>query len=122
MNQLTKYSLPGVLLVTICLGALAFYYHGKYKVAESEISSTQAVTNNVLTTISLMQYISRAAHDDKDKIALESQRAKADIKTATAGDVCADSLVPTSAVNRLREYAESVRSGSNSTNPQRAHR
>ncbi|WP_051916924.1 MULTISPECIES: hypothetical protein [unclassified Serratia (in: enterobacteria)] len=101
--------------MTICLGWLAFHYHGKYTAVQDDISSQETITGNILTTINLMQDIAKATHDDKNAIALESQRAKADIKAAVTGDACADSPVPAGAVNRLRDYANSVRSGTSSS-------
>lgn len=83
------------------LGYSAFHYHGKYTALQNDISSQETITSNVLKTINLMHDIAKATHDDKDAIALESQRAKADIKAAVAGDVCADSPVPAVAVSPL---------------------
>ncbi|MDM8919988.1 DUF2570 domain-containing protein, partial [Escherichia coli] len=59
--------------------------------------------------------ISEANQDAKNQIALESQRAQADIKVAVADDDCARQPVPAAAADRLRQFADSLRTGSGST-------
>lgn len=77
--------------------------------------SNRAVMDNVLKTVAITNMILGANQHAKDQIALESQRAANDIKVAVANDDCARRLVPAAAVNRLREYADSLRTSSGGT-------
>lgn len=83
--------------------------------ANTAANSSQLITDNVLRTVSIINTISEANQHAKDQIALESQRAANDIKVAVANDDCARRLVPAAAVNRLREYADSLRTSSGGT-------
>ena len=51
----------------------------------------------------------------KQQIALESQRTQEDIKVAVADDDCASRHVPAAAADRLRKYANSLRTDSGGT-------
>lgn len=51
----------------------------------------------------------------KQQIALESQRTQEDIKVAVANDDCASRPVPAAAADRLRKYADSLRTSSGDT-------
>ncbi|KMK18084.1 peptidase [Pluralibacter gergoviae] len=108
------------LLVTAIAGILwtTAHYHGKYlaeqkraDAAEQRADSTEAITANVLRTVSIMNQITEANQHAKQQIALEASRASHDIKAAVARDDCAVRAVPAGAVDRLREYADSLRSG-----------
>ena len=79
--------------------------------AEQQAETANAVTVNVIRAVSIINAISEANQNAKNKIALESQRAQADIKVAVADDDCARRPVPAAAANRLREYADSLRAG-----------
>ncbi|EIL3224617.1 DUF2570 domain-containing protein [Escherichia coli] len=79
--------------------------------AEQQAESANAVTANVIQAVNIVNAISEANQNAKNKIALESQRAQADIKGAVANDDCARRPVPAAAANRLREYADSLRAG-----------
>ena len=79
--------------------------------AEQQAETANAVTANVIRAVSIINAISEANQNAKNKIALESQRAQADIKVAVADDDCARRPVPAAAANRLREYADSLRAG-----------
>lgn len=70
------------------------------------------ITDNVLRTIKITNIVLETNQYAKQQIALESQRAQADIKVAVANDDCAHRPVPAAAADRLREYADSVRAGS----------
>lgn len=82
---------------------------------QSENNSNRAVMNNVLKTVAITNIVIGVNQDAKNKIALESQRAQADIKVAVSGDDCANRPVPAAAADRLRHYADSLRAGSGST-------
>lgn len=71
--------------------------------------SDRAVMDNVLQTVAITNIVLGANQHAKDQIALESQRAQTDIKVAIADDDCARRPVPAAAVNRLRQYADSLR-------------
>ncbi|EMB4322215.1 DUF2570 domain-containing protein [Pluralibacter gergoviae] len=107
-------------MVALIAGILwtAAHYHSKYLVeqkrtdaAEQRADSTEAITANVLRTVTIMNQITEGNQHAKGQITLESSRASRDIKTAVAGDDCAARAVPAGAAYRLREYADSLRSG-----------
>ena len=83
--------------------------------AEQQAEVANAVTANVIQAVNIINTISEANQDAKNKIALESQRAQNDIKVAVANDDCARRPVPVAAADRLREYADSLRAGSGGT-------
>nr|WP_052246165.1 DUF2570 domain-containing protein [Leclercia adecarboxylata] len=76
--------------------------------------SNRAVMDNVLKTVAITNIVLGANQHAKNQIALESQRAQADIKVAVANDDCAHRPVPTAAADRLRQFADSLRTSSGS--------
>jgi len=82
--------------------------------AEQQAESANIVTANIIQAVNIINAISEANQDAKNKIVLESQRAEADIKTAVADDDCAHRPVPSAAADRLRQFADSLRTGSGS--------
>ena len=80
--------------------------------AEQQAESSNIVTANVIQAVNIINAISEANQDAKNQIALESQRAQADIKVAVANDDCARQPVPAAAANRLRQFADNLREGS----------
>lgn len=110
---------PGVILLLILVSWLSYAsYKGEKKRADdAEQSATSAVTitDNVLRTIKITNIVLETNQYAKQQIALESQRAQADIKVAVANDDCAHRPVPAAAADRLREYADSVRTDSGGT-------
>ncbi len=80
--------------------------------AEQQAESASVITTNVIKSVNIINAISEANQNAKNEIALESQRAQADIKVAVANDDCARQPVPAAAADRLRKYADSVRTGS----------
>lgn len=76
--------------------------------------SNRAVMDNVLKTVTITNIVLGANQHAKNQIALESQRAQADIKVAVANDDCAHQPVPPAAADRLRQFADSLRTGSSS--------
>ncbi|WP_370607258.1 DUF2570 domain-containing protein [Citrobacter werkmanii] len=114
-----------VIIFTFALSVLsgiiwyASHYHDKYQAekkradaAEQNVSAAEAITANVIQAINVINAISEANQDAKNQIALESQGAQADIKVAVANDDCARQPVPVAAADRLRQYADSLRTGS----------
>lgn len=118
--------LIAIIMFVICLfGGVcwsAWYYSDKASrekaradSAEQQAESANTVTANVMQAVNIINAISEANQDAKNQIALESQRAQADIKVAVANDDCARQPVPAAAANRLRQFADSLRTGSGST-------
>lgn len=118
--------LIAIVVFIVCLfgGACwsAWYYSDKASQektradsAEQQAEAANAVTANVIQAVNIINAISEANQDAKNKIALESQRAQNDIKVAVADDDCARRPVPVAAADRLREYADSLRAGSGGT-------
>ncbi|MED5757818.1 DUF2570 family protein [Enterobacter roggenkampii] len=118
--------LIAIVVFIVCLfgGACwsAWYYSDKASQekaradsAEQQAEAANAVTANVIQAVNIINAISEANQDAKNKIALESQRTQADIKVAVANDDCARRPVPAAAADRLRKYADSLRAGSGGT-------
>lgn len=100
----------------------AGHYHDKYQAerlradaAEQNANAAEAITANVIQAVNIINAISEANQDAKNQIALESQGAQADIKVAVANDDCARQPVPPAAAERLRQFADSLRTGSGGT-------
>ena len=82
---------------------------------QAENNSNRAVMDNVLKTVAITNMILGANQHAKNQIALESQRTQEDIKVAVAGDDCSRRPVPAAAADRLRQYADSVRTSAAAT-------
>ena len=111
-----------IVCLIIGLGWAVNHYHGVYQAektradaAELNANAAEAITANVIQAVNIINAISEANQDAKNQIALESQRAQADIKVAIANDDCAHRLVPPAAADRLRQFADSLRTGSGSS-------
>ncbi len=115
MSKLTTVLLTLLALLAVGIGVL-WHNNGKLNQTVSDMDASQksaeAITKNVLNTVTLFNQISEANQNAKAQDALESQRAENDIKAAVANDDCASRLVPADAVKRLREYADGIRSSS----------
>jgi len=70
---------------------------------------------NIIQAVRIMNFTSEANQNAKNQIVLDAQRTQGDIKMAVKGDICANQPVPASAVKRLREFANSVRTCAGST-------
>ncbi|MGY0152676.1 hypothetical protein ACVQ8M_09270 [Edwardsiella tarda] len=81
------------------------------KWSQRDAGEAQAITDNVMLTLNIMNQAVEANRNAKHQIALESQRAARDIAEAIASDDCARRPVPAVAAQRLRQYADSIRSG-----------
>jgi len=112
-----------IVLFILCLfgGACwsAWYYSDKASrektradSAEQQAESANAITANVIKAVNIINAISEANQNAKNETALESQRIQADIKVAVANDDCAHRPMPAAAADRLRKYADSVRTDS----------
>lgn len=110
---------PGVIILLVLASWLSYAsYKGEKKRAddaEQSAASAVTITDNVLRTIKITNIVLETNQYAKQQIALESQRAQADIKVAVANDDCAHRAVPVGAADRLRKYADSLRTGSGGT-------
>ncbi len=82
--------------------------------AEQQVNAAQAVTANVLTTMSIFNSIAEANQHAKEQIALGASGASADIKMAVANDDCTNRPVPAGAVKRLQQFANGLRQSAGS--------
>ena len=108
-------------LSIIALVVIAWLWNENTRAASSlatmqdDANSSRTITSNVLRIVAITNIVLETNQHAKQQIALESQRASSDIKVAVASDDCAARLVPVVAANRLRQYADSLRSGTAST-------
>lgn len=111
--NLLAVAIAAFFLLVICLVALSYRLDAANTRAdgfEQSANSAATVTSNVLLTLSIMNTVTEANQNAKQQNALESQRTKNDIAVAVTGDDCANRNIPAAAVNRLLEYADSLRS------------
>ncbi|SUW63464.1 Uncharacterised protein [Buttiauxella agrestis] len=89
---------------------------------QDDATSARTITSNVLRVVAITNMVMETNQHAKQQIALESQRAASDIKAAVASDDCAARPVPAVAANRLRQYADSLRTSATATNPSQPDR
>ncbi|WP_417039821.1 DUF2570 domain-containing protein [Enterobacter hormaechei] len=77
--------------------------------------TSEAITNNVITTMNLMRDISQATQNAKNELAQKGETRIVYIRQALEGDPCANQSVPSAAADSLREYADSLRTGPGGT-------
>ena len=77
--------------------------------AEQQVNAAQAITSNVLTTMTIFNTISEANQHAKEQIALDASGTSADIRVAVANDDCTNRPVPAGAVKRLQQFANGLR-------------
>ncbi|PJD58709.1 DUF2570 domain-containing protein [Enterobacter kobei] len=109
------------LLVVALIGVLAFLvnhyrdnaitYKDQRDKATVRADTSEAITNNVITTMNLIRDISQATQNAKNELAKKGETRIVYIRQALEGDPCANQLVPSAAADSLREYADSLRSG-----------
>ncbi|MBZ6704808.1 DUF2570 domain-containing protein [Klebsiella pneumoniae] len=116
MSRLTAISIAVVICLVVCLGWLVMHYHNaaskqeaRAENAEQQVNTAQAITSNVLTTMTIFNTISEANQHAKEQIALDASGASADIRVAVANDDCTNRPVPAGAVKRLQQYANGLR-------------
>lgn len=124
MSRLTALIIAVIACIIVSLGWLAMHYHNvanqqenRANSAEQQVTSAQAITSNVLTTMSIFNTITEANQNAKEQIALDASGASADIKVAVANDDCANRRIPSGAVKRLQQYADGLRKGAGGTTP-----
>ncbi|HFK5764590.1 TPA: DUF2570 domain-containing protein [Enterobacter asburiae] len=109
------------LMVVALIGVLAFFvnhyrdnaitYKDQRDKAKVRAETSEAITNNVITTMNLIRDISQATQNAKNELAQKGETRIVYIRQALEGDPCANQLVPSAAADSLREYADSLRSG-----------
>ncbi|MEH4145163.1 DUF2570 domain-containing protein [Klebsiella pneumoniae] len=77
--------------------------------AEQQVNAAQAITSNVLTTMTIFNSIAEANQHAKEQIALDASGAAADIKVAVESNDCAPADIPAGAVKRLQQFANGLR-------------
>lgn len=119
--KISYWVLIAAFIVSVAGGLVwsADHYHGKFLEekkraddADQRADASENVTANVLRTVAITNIVLETNQHAKQQIALESQRAANDIKVAVADDDCAVRIVPAAAADRLRKYADSLRTGS----------
>lgn len=109
------------LMVVALIGVLAFFvnhyrdnaitYKDQRDKATVRADTSEAITNNVITTMNLIRDISQATLNAKNELAKKGETRIVYIRQALEGDPCSNQLVPSAAADSLREYADSLRSG-----------
>lgn len=119
MSRLTAIIIAVVVCIIVSLGWAVNHYRDNaitYKdqrdKAMVRADTSEAITNNVITTMNLIRDISQANQNAKNELAKKSETRIVYITQALEGDPCANQLVPSSAADSLREYADSLRSSS----------
>ena len=89
----------------------AITYKDQRDKATVRADTSEAITNNVITTMNLIRDISQATQNAKNDQAKKGETRIVYIRHALEGDPCANQLVPSAAADSLREYADSLRTG-----------
>ncbi|HBN7128676.1 TPA: DUF2570 domain-containing protein [Escherichia coli] len=87
----------------------AITYKDQRDKATVRAQSSEAVTNNLITTMNLIRDISQATKNAKNELAQNGETRIVYIRQALEGDPCANQLVPSAAADSLREYSDSLR-------------
>lgn len=122
MIRLTAIIIAVVVCIIVSLGWAVNHYRDNaitYKdqrdKATVRADKSEAITNNVITTMNLIRDISQANQNAKNELAKNGETRIVYIRQALEGDPCANQLVPSSAADSLREYADSLRSSPSSS-------
>ena len=89
----------------------AITYKEQRDKATARADTSEAIANNVITTMNLIRDISQATQNAKNELAQKGETRIVYIRQALEGDPCANQLVPYAAADSLREYADSLRTG-----------
>ncbi|MCV3636646.1 DUF2570 domain-containing protein [Enterobacter hormaechei] len=89
----------------------AITYKDQRDKATVRADTSEAITNNVITTMNLIRDISQATQNAKNELAHKGETRIVYIRKALERDPCANQLVPSAAADGLREYADSLRTG-----------
>lgn len=90
----------------------AITYKDQRDKATVRADTSEAITSNVITMMDLIRYISQVTQNAKNELDQKAETRIVYIRQALEGDPCANQLVPSAAADSLREYADSLRSGS----------
>ncbi|MCE1523684.1 DUF2570 domain-containing protein [Enterobacter hormaechei] len=119
MNRVTAIVIAVVTCIMVSLAWAANHYRDnaisfkdQRDKATVRAESSEAISNNVITTMNLIRDISQANQNAKNELAQKGETRIVYIRQALEGDPCANQLVHSAATDSLREYAESLRSGS----------
>lgn len=119
MSRLTAIIIAVIACIIVSLGWAVNHYRDNaitYKdqrdKAKARADASEAITNNVITTMNLIRDISQVTQNAKNELAHKGETRIVYIRQALEGDPCANQLVPYAAADSLREYADSLR-----TNP-----
>ncbi|HID9124537.1 DUF2570 domain-containing protein [Klebsiella michiganensis] len=93
----------------------AITYKDQRDKATVRADASEAITNNVITTMNLIRDISQATQNAKNELAQKGETRIIYIRQALEGDPCANQLIPSAAADSLREYADSLPSSSSGT-------
>ncbi|HBA4235108.1 DUF2570 domain-containing protein [Escherichia coli] len=117
MSRVTAIISALVICIIVCLSWAVNHYRDNaitYKdqrdKAKVRAETSEAITNNVITTMNLIRDISQATQNAKNELAQKGETRIVYIRQALEGDPCANQLVPSAAADSLREYADSLRS------------
>lgn len=105
----------GLIGWTVFVLKLAIGYHARATSAEKSLASSEAITRNATAAFNLMYDITKAANAERQSLQQKDETHVVYIREAVKGDECAIRDVPAAAADRLREYAHSLRPGSDST-------
>ncbi|HCB2209059.1 TPA: DUF2570 domain-containing protein [Citrobacter farmeri] len=122
MNRLVGIICAAIIVAISSLGWMANHYRGSaitYKdqrdKATVRADTSEAITNNVITTMNLIRDISQATQNAKNELAKKGETRIVYIRQALEGDPCANQPVPSAAADKLRRQADSLRTGSSGT-------
>ncbi|EQC1558089.1 DUF2570 domain-containing protein [Citrobacter amalonaticus] len=123
ISLVKKFWLPAVILAVIAVLSWkvnhyrdnAIAYKGQRDKATVRADTSEAITNNVITTMNLIRDISQATQNAKNELAKKGETRIVYIRQALEGDPCANQLVPAAAADELRRQADSLRTGSSGT-------
>jgi prophage endopeptidase len=93
----------------------AITYKDQRDKATVRAETSEAITSNVITTMNIIRDISLATQNAKNELAQKGETRIVYIRQALERDPCANQLVPSTAADSLREYADSLRSGPGGT-------
>ncbi|ELE9704014.1 DUF2570 domain-containing protein [Enterobacter cloacae] len=117
MSRLTAIICAVVICMLISMSWAINHYRGNaitYKEqrdkATARAETSEAITNNLITTMNLIRDISQATQNAKNELAKKGETRIVYIRQALEGEPCANQLVPSAAADSLREYADSLRS------------
>ncbi len=88
----------------------AITYKDQRDKATARAETSEAITNNLITTMNLIRDISQATQNAKNELAQKGETRIVYIRQELEGDPCANQPVPSAVADSLREYADSLRS------------